>query len=403
MRKISLLAFLTILVDGFDTTSIGFLVPTLAAQWQLPLSAFTPVFVATSLGAALGYALSGRLAARTERRRIVCGSVLLFALGSLISALASSVPVLSALRLLSGIGLGAAIPAVISLAVEGGRPERKETIAIGVTSGLSLGAGLGGAMGGAMILHWGWSSVFVVGGIAPLLLLPALWMHLPAEALASVKDSDAMPNQTPSTSQASALFSSALAPQTTLLWSFSFLIFTALYALTFWVPSLLHQLDFDTAGVAFGSAAIGIGGVISALGLIPLSVRFDVRRILLTSCIVGAACLVLASLFTGLHGVLLGLIAAIGACLIAGTIGQIALAVSLYPPSLRTAGVGWSSSVGRLGSVFGPALMGIFISREWSPQQCLLLPVIPVVAAGLALLVAQHMKKNLGSVAQSVA
>src|SRR5450830_1913906 len=306
MRKISLLAFLTILVDGFDTTSIGFVVPTLAAQWQLPLSAFTPVFVATSLGAALGYALSGRLAVSLQRRNIVLGSVFLF-------ALAGSVPVLAAIRLLSGIGLGAAIPAVVSLAVEGTAPERRESVTVGVTSGLSLGAALGGAIGGKLILSWGWGSVFLLGGIAPLLLLPALWAHLPAEAPAPAGRATAGSAGHPHAARVNALFGAGLAPQTLLLWAFSFLIFTAVYALTFWVPSMLHRLGFDTSGVAFGSAAMGIGGVVAALALIPLSFRFHVRKILLACSLLGAVALVLGWSLAATPGLLLALIVVVGA------------------------------------------------------------------------------------------
>lgn len=386
MRKISLLAFLTILVDGFDTTSIGFVVPTLAAQWQLPLSAFTPVFVATSLGAALGYALSGRLAVSLQRRDIVLGAVFLFALGSCLAALAGSVPVLAAIRLLSGIGLGAAIPAVVSLAVDGTAPERRESVTVGVTSGLSLGAALGGAIGGKLILSWGWGSVFMLGGIAPFLLLPALWAHLPADAPTSAGSAGH-----PHAARLSALFGAGLAPQTLLLWAFSFLIFTAVYALTFWVPSMLHRLGFDTSGVAFGSAAMGIGGVVAALGLIPLSFRFHVRKILLACSLLGAVALVMAWSQAATPGLLLALIVVVGTCLIAGTIGQVALAVSLYPPALRTAGIGWSTAIGRLGSVLGPGLMGAFVASELPAPQWLLLPVAPILLAAVALWVAQRM------------
>lgn len=401
MRKISLLAFLTILADGFDTTSIGFVVPTLAAQWQLPLSAFTPVFVATSLGAALGYAISGRLTERLQRREVVIASVLLFALGSGVSALADSVTMLSVIRLVCGIGLGAAIPAVVSLAVEGVAAGRRESVTVGVTSGLSLGAAVGGAIGGKLILAWGWSSVFIVGAIAPLLLLPALWMYLPSDR--AIAGGSTWTEAQPQPARVSALLGAGLAPQTLLLWTFSFLIFTALYALTFWVPSMLHRLGFDTSGVAFGSAAMGIGGVIAALLLIPLSFRFHVRNILLASSMLGALSLGLGAWLAGMPGVLLALIVVVGASLIAGTIGQVALAVSLYPPALRATGIGWSSAIGRLGSVIGPGVMGVFVASDLAAPLWLLVPVVPILLAGVALRVAQKMSTRATPVAANLA
>jgi AAHS family 4-hydroxybenzoate transporter-like MFS transporter len=47
------LCFLTILLDGYDTAVISFAAPSLAHDWALPAAAFTPAFVATSLGAVI--------------------------------------------------------------------------------------------------------------------------------------------------------------------------------------------------------------------------------------------------------------------------------------------------------------------------------------------------------------
>ena len=45
--------------------------------------------------------------------------------------------------------------------------------------GFSVGAALGGLLAAALIPHFGWRSVFVVGGAAPLLLVPILALRLP--------------------------------------------------------------------------------------------------------------------------------------------------------------------------------------------------------------------------------
>src|SRR5260370_42664083 len=47
--------FLVVVLDGFNTTSISFVVPTLARDWQLSAAAFTPAFVPTNVGAAFGF------------------------------------------------------------------------------------------------------------------------------------------------------------------------------------------------------------------------------------------------------------------------------------------------------------------------------------------------------------
>src|SRR5437879_3038182 len=45
--------------------------------------------------------------------------------------------------------------------------------------GFSVGAALGGLLAAALIPQFGWRSVFVVGGVAPLLLVPILALRLP--------------------------------------------------------------------------------------------------------------------------------------------------------------------------------------------------------------------------------
>lgn len=93
------LSFLTIVLDGYDTTAIAFVIPTLAREWGQAPSAFTPTLVATSAGAVVGYMLSGRLSAWLGRRRAIVTGVLVFALGSVATAAAASIPSLTALRL----------------------------------------------------------------------------------------------------------------------------------------------------------------------------------------------------------------------------------------------------------------------------------------------------------------
>src|SRR5580704_19502671 len=72
-----LVCFLVIVLDGFNTTSISFVVPKLAHEWHLAPALFTTVFVATNIGAALGFMASGPLAQRFGHRSIGVASVVL--------------------------------------------------------------------------------------------------------------------------------------------------------------------------------------------------------------------------------------------------------------------------------------------------------------------------------------
>src|SRR5580692_6420682 len=107
------ICFLVIVLDGFNTTSISFVVPKLADAWGLAPARFTPVFVATNIGAAIGFMISGPLAQRVGNRIIGLLSVVLFGGSTLATMFANDVASLSALRLIAAIGLGGALPIAI--------------------------------------------------------------------------------------------------------------------------------------------------------------------------------------------------------------------------------------------------------------------------------------------------
>lgn len=391
-RWVPWLAFITILLDGFDTTSIGFVVPTLSREWVLAPSAFTAAFVGTSLGAVIGYMLSGVGSRRLGHRSLVLLAVLCFSVTSFATGYVSSVGQLALMRFLTGIGLGAAIPACVSLAVAHGPQHRREATTVAVTSGLAVGATLGGLGGGQLIAQWGWPSIFWVGGVLPALLWPLLWRFLPTET----EPPAPAPAGTRSAADVRVLFDGALRWRTTLLWTFSFLVFTATYAMSFWIPTVLLAFGFAPSEVPLGSAALGIGGVVAALLLVPLTAWCGIRPVLVvTTCLAVVVVLALARLDMAPRGALFA-VAALGACLIAGTLGQAALAVSLYSAQARTSGVGWSAALGRMGSIFGPALGGALLAAGHAPRDVLLTLCIPTVAGALVLLL-------LGWVQRSVA
>jgi AAHS family 4-hydroxybenzoate transporter-like MFS transporter len=171
--------------------------------------------------------------------------------------------------------------------------------------------------------------------------------------------------------------------QTMLLCSFSLFTFTTFYALCFWVPTVLTTLGFTVANAALGVAALGGGGVIGALLLIPLAARFGIRQILMVTSMATVALVGMTALRAFSLSELLIAIGAIGACLVAGTLGQVAIAVRMYEVQAQTTGVGYSAAWGRIGSIVGPAAGGLLISAGFEPQQLLFSAGVPASLAAL--------------------
>jgi len=53
----------------------------------------------------------------------------------------------------------------------------------------------------------------------------------------------------------------------------------------------------------------------------------------------------------------------------------------LYPASARTTGVGWSSAMGRVGSILGPGIAGAFLHLQWPARSIVALAAVPAFAA----------------------
>src|SRR5215510_5021721 len=108
-----LLCGLVLVLDGFDTQAMGFLVPPIAEELGIPLSAFGPVLSAGLFGLMIGAMASGPIADRWGRRWAVIASAFVFGTFSLLTPAASTIAGLVTLRFLTGLGLGGAMPNVV--------------------------------------------------------------------------------------------------------------------------------------------------------------------------------------------------------------------------------------------------------------------------------------------------
>ncbi|MFJ5956922.1 MFS transporter [Paenarthrobacter sp. NPDC092416] len=368
------LTFLAVLLDGFDTASLGLAVPSLAKDWSLSPAAFAAPLIATNAGVVLGYMICGRLSVRLGLRRMLLAGVVAFALGSALTAMSAGIPFMTIARFVTGVGLGAVLPSAISLATAGRSGGKRERIAVFVTMGLSAGSLAAGLSGGKLIGDLGWQSIFWLGAILPVILLPIMWF--------GIKDAEApKPSSRAGQETVQSLFRNGFGVSTVLLWSFAFLIFATFYAFSSWLPTLLTNFGLGLAMAPLGAAALGIGGIVGALLLMVFSVRFKTSRMLVVAAAVAIAFLLMIALGHPGQWQLLLLFAGVGMGLATSMVGQAAVAVSVYPASSRTSGVAWAAALGRLGSIVGPALGGVLLATGQSPQSIVLAVCIPVVLA----------------------
>src|SRR5580698_6922222 len=177
--KLLLTCAAVLFLDGFDTQAIGYVAPALAREWGLTKAALGPVFSAGLFGLMIGALLFGPLADRIGRKKIIMFSTLAFGLGTFATAFIQDVNSLLAIRFLTGLGLGGAMPNAIAMTSEFNPRRRRATMVMIMFCGFSVGAALGGFLAAALIPAFGWRAVFLLGGAVPLLLVPILALRLP--------------------------------------------------------------------------------------------------------------------------------------------------------------------------------------------------------------------------------
>lgn len=377
-----LLLFLSIVADGFDTAAFGFVIPTLSAEWGLQPSDMTLPLLMTNLGVVVGYVTCGWLSARLGRHTVVWGSVAFYSIAIILTPLASSVAELTGFRFVTGIGLGAVLPAAVSLAVDLVSPRWRDAVALFTTLGLAFGITVSGLVGGSIIRDFGWEAAFWVPGVAAMALVPFMWWKLPHTPTAS-----APAHEKGDGVGILSLFAKGLRARTSLLWSLAFFAFVTSYILQSWMPTFLIEYGFSPEQVPLGTAALGFGGLAGGLTLALLSARFGAPKLIAFGQGVAVFAIVLVAVAPlGAVGLLL-LVGLSGAGQITGTVGQSALAVRIYNPAARTTGVGWSAALGRIGSIVGPAVGGLLLALGVPASMILLGTALPLLMAGVIVLI----------------
>ena len=405
--KLLLTCAAVLFLDGFDTQAIGYVAPALAKEWGLTKAALGPVFSAGLFGLMIGALVFGPLADRIGRKKIIIFSTLAFGIGTLATAFIADVNTLLAIRFLTGLGLGGAMPNAVAMTSEFSPHRRRATMVMIMFCGFSVGAALGGLLAAALIPQFGWRSVFVVGGVAPLVLVPILALRLPesvrflaltgrapervAELLGYINPKAAFAPATQFVVHEPRLtgmpvlhlFREGRTLPTLLLWVVFFMSLLDLYFLSNWLPTVLNDLGASVSAAAVIGSMLQVGGVVGTFALGSVIDRFSFRALAL---VYFAAVFAVGAIGQLGHSVIFVTTAifAAGFCIVGGQIAANALAATFYPTSVRATGVGWALGIGRVGSIVGPLVGGALLTAKWSTGSVFIAAAMAALCAALA-------------------
>lgn len=410
-RIIFALCFTIVLLDGFDTAAIGYIAPSLIAEWGVSRPALAPVLSAALFGLAAGALAAGPLADRFGRKAVLTGSVLVFGIACLMSGYAGSLDQLVVWRFLTGLGLGAAMPNAVTLMSEFCPRGRRATIVNAMFCGFPLGAAFGGFLAAWMIPLWGWRSVLHLGGVVPLLLAVLLLLLLPesvrymlakgapAERVRAVlRRISASADQvgrfvnleTQQVAAGKGGIATILSPRfvvgTVMLWIAYFMGLVIFYALVNWMPVLFGDAGMRPATAAMISALFPLGGI-GAIFFGWLMDRFNGNSIIAAGFLLTALSIAAIGQVTGNPPLL------ILAVLVAGTLMNTAqsslpaLAAGFYPTQGRATGVAWMLGLGRFGGIAGSFLVAELSRHQLTLGSLFLVLAVPGLIAAAALVV----------------
>jgi AAHS family 4-hydroxybenzoate transporter-like MFS transporter len=409
IRVVGLCALL-IFFDGFDLQAISYAAPAVSAALGISRPMLGPVFSAGLAGLTAGALVFGLLGDRWGRKTVfvLCGVV--FGLASLGTATAGSLSQLLAWRLVAGFGLGGATPIAITIATDYCPRRMRAALTMIMYCGFTIGGVFGGWIA-SLVMPFGWEVLFYIGGAIPLLLAPLLIVTLPetveflvhrqgdptriAGILARLKPgfvapSDArfvLEHQQAGGFQPLELFRHGRAVRTVLLWSVFFASLVALFSFMAWLPTLLSSRGLSPNQIVGVTGAVQGGGLVGSLILARIILRVRPFLAIAAGYLLASGCLVLFSRLPAIYPLLFASGLLTGICLV-GTQNLLnAMSAQLYPPAIRSTGVGWAIGVGRIGAILGPSITGLLLAYRFAASDLFLLAAVPPALAGVIALV----------------
>ncbi|MFE5508223.1 MFS transporter [Amycolatopsis japonica] len=387
--KIFLIGGLGYMFDAWDVALNGFLTPLVGTEFGLSAGGKGLVATANLIGMAVGAVVWGTIADRIGRKRAFSVTLLLFALFSVLGALAPNVETFLALRFLAGIGLGGCIPVDYAIVSEFSPRKQRGRVLSAMDGWWPIGTTLA-AITATLLLpvqgNWRWMLVLM---ILPALLLFWVRRGVPesplylvrkgreAEARAVIDDLVRRTGATPEPysvppavvedtrgGAVAAAFDQlrrvwAFNPRiTAVAWSLFISVMLVYYAALSWMPSILRAQGFGEIAAFASTALMNATGIVGVAVAVLLVDKVGRKRIIMVAGPLTALSLVVFSLLLDTPAAAVVAIGAFGLFALVVIPVMYAYVSELYPTELRASGFGWASSSSRAITGFAPLLFG---------------------------------------------
>ncbi|MFD8688952.1 MFS transporter [Streptomyces sp. NPDC059651] len=386
--------------EAFDQLLIAYALPELRDEWQLSTADATAVLTVGSAGMLVGALLSGRLADRYGRVKVIAYCVAASGVASLALTACTSLTPFLALRFLQGLAIGGEVPVAAAFISEITRSFKRGRFVLLYELVFPAGLTIGALVAAWVVPAAGWRVMFAVAAVPGLLaflvqrkvpesprwlaergrldeaeavmtgieakVTAATGEPLPRPA-ATTAPAAPEPAATPATpaeraaTGARGLFTGRYRRRTLVVGAIWFTGYFVNYGVTSWLPSIYK----DAYGLTLSDALLysTVTSVAGLLGCLIVALTVDVlgRRRIFALCLGASAALLLtlAALGAGTPAEVLIWTSLSAVGFFGSNICLYLYTPELYPTRMRALGCSVGGAVNRAGVILGPILVGM--------------------------------------------
>ena len=368
------------MIDGYDILALAQAGSALKREWGLSDAALGTLLSMNLVGMALGALGVSPVADQWGRRPAILSSLVFMSVGMALSAMSDGFYSMAAGRIVTGIGIGGMTSTAGMLALEYAHFKRREFASSCVASAYPVGTIVGAYVAVLVLDSYGWRGIFWVGSGLSLALFPIAFLYLaesldfllarqPKNAIArtnamlrrmAIPEIAALPPK-PEGARDAVLAEIAQpfhVKELLKLFLAHALNMFAWYFIINWGPPLVSQLAADDKAGALYSSWVSYGGIAGGLAGGFLCGVWGVKRMMWTTMLSLAALVALFGQFAGNQQALWVIAPLMGAMLFGSATANWLTIAYAFPPQLRATGLGFGTTAGRVGAVFGPIVGG---------------------------------------------
>lgn len=346
-------------LEGMDIMFISFAMTMIIAEFNIDLATGGLISSITNIGMLLGGIIFGVLADKYGRVKVFTYTVILFAIGTALTGLATSIEQVYVYRFIAGLGAGGEYGIGMALVAEAWPRNKQGRASSYVSVGAQYGVILAALLSAIILPTFGWRALFFVG------LLPVIFAFIVRKNLEESPEWLAAQNNVNNKQEKGKLAQLFASPRITITTLSLILMATVQIAgyngLMIWLPSMLQKSQgLSVSSSALWTISTAVGMIIGMLTFGRFMDRFGAKRAFGIFLLASACAVFLYSFATGAVAILIGG-AIVGFFSNGMFAGYGALISSFYPVQIRSTATNTIFNFGRAIGGFSPIFVGYIL------------------------------------------